>query len=389
MLLAEASILTHDIKESTSICLVMRPPVPKGATPAKTHPEHLSSDEESDPCRLYFQRLDIATLNEYLRKSKTVYFVRHGESLWNEAQDACLFYKMPALTDAPLSRQGKRQCESLQKQVHRMLESKEMKLPPVIFCSPLTRAIQTAVIGFQELLCGGNQKTAMVLMPSAREKKNNVAAVDSSGIWVGSDIITHVQKEMESLYRLDSPSRNSLSLIDQPDSRCSSHEKARNGGDVFHDGGTIVPNIDPEILRADHDRGASDEHHDMMLRSYAIGDNEGFRGKDLRDMPDAGAMDTKYFDEDAQINHPHSEELAAAAGGGANGRTVNFVAGGASSREKTNGTSTSASPSDTTHLNVPSPHHADKKTVARPKGSSHEEGRRNWAVLLEKTMNVS
>ena len=75
----------------------------------------------------------------------------------------CDIMKMPTLFDAPLSLQGKHQCERLAKVADVLFRDSP---PPVIFCSPLTRAIQTAVIGFQSYV----DKTQLVLMPSAREK---------------------------------------------------------------------------------------------------------------------------------------------------------------------------------------------------------------------------
>mmetsp|Transcript_13205 Transcript_13205/g.29096 ORF Transcript_13205/g.29096 Transcript_13205/m.29096 type:complete len:128 (-) Transcript_13205:265-648(-) len=100
---------------------------------------------------------------------------------------------MPVLFDAPLSFSGKDQCEALAKHTKRMFAKKP---PSVIFCSPLTRAIQTAVIGFQIYM----DKCQLILMPSMREKKNSIGAVDSAGITIGQDIIDHVQRELQILY---------------------------------------------------------------------------------------------------------------------------------------------------------------------------------------------
>ncbi|CAD7940400.1 unnamed protein product [Amoebophrya sp. A120] len=124
-------------------------------------------------------------------KRKTVYLIRHGESLWNEAQDNGLFWRMPSLFDAPLSQAGKHQCEHLQKIVDREF-GKEQAVD--VFCSPLTRAMQTAWIGL-----GVERISRLVLLPSAREKKNSVASVDSQGIAVGEDVVTVLEGEMRAL----------------------------------------------------------------------------------------------------------------------------------------------------------------------------------------------
>ncbi len=109
-------------------------------------------------------------------KSKTVYFVRHGESLWNEAQDNCLLWKMPGLYDAPLSEKGRTQCSThlLQNVVRSnntafdaFLANSTSSKKRVIFSSPLTRAMETAVIGFQDYMGSGDKCIdELVLLPS-------------------------------------------------------------------------------------------------------------------------------------------------------------------------------------------------------------------------------
>ncbi|CAD7953363.1 unnamed protein product [Amoebophrya sp. A25] len=155
-------------------------------------PDGSSSSKEIGQAIVKLRRLDVQDLVTRNRQ-KTVYFVRHGESLWNEAQDGGLFWRMPGLFDAPLSSAGRRQCEDLAKVTRQMFRDSP---PSVIFCSPLTRAIQTAVIGFQDFV----YSTPLLLLPSAREKRGSIASVDSAGIAVGEDIINHVQTELQKLY---------------------------------------------------------------------------------------------------------------------------------------------------------------------------------------------
>eukprot|EP00392_Amoebophrya_sp_AT5.2_P004669 g4677.t1 len=114
---------------------------------------------------------------------------------------------MPTLIDAPLSAAGVEQCRHLAAEVVAKEEGLALGLggraagraPGVhFFCSPLTRALQTALIGFEKQLVGAatakpKRKTKMILMPSAREKKTSFASVDTLGTEVGPAILEKVK----------------------------------------------------------------------------------------------------------------------------------------------------------------------------------------------------
>ena len=74
--------------------------------------------------------------------AKTIYFVRHGEATHNVAPRPW----GPELIDAPLTDVGRAQAETLQAITRRVEQDIE-----VVIVSPLTRAIQTALIGFSTL----------------------------------------------------------------------------------------------------------------------------------------------------------------------------------------------------------------------------------------------
>ncbi|KAF1328381.1 Phosphoglycerate mutase family protein, partial [Globisporangium splendens] len=85
--------------------------------------------------------------------NKTLYCIRHGESTFNEWRKRSLWnfswmwVRDPMIIDAPLSTKGNLQAQELHKLI------KERKLDEqigVIITSPLTRAIQTMMGGFQE-----------------------------------------------------------------------------------------------------------------------------------------------------------------------------------------------------------------------------------------------
>ncbi|OQR99427.1 phosphoglycerate mutase family protein [Achlya hypogyna] len=83
---------------------------------------------------------------------KTIYFVRHGESTFNEWRTrsiltfSWIFVKDPMIIDAPLSRKGEQQVASLHQEI---LDKKLHETVELIITSPLTRAIQTTLGGFE------------------------------------------------------------------------------------------------------------------------------------------------------------------------------------------------------------------------------------------------
>ena len=96
-------------------------------------------------------------------------------------------------------------------------EAQRLLRAELIMCSPLTRAIETCLIGLQPLLLpahpveggsaaetGSSGRHGVLLNPNLREKRN-FGGKDSSGKWVGSSIQSGVHAELTKLYA-DTPS---------------------------------------------------------------------------------------------------------------------------------------------------------------------------------------
>eukprot|EP00039_Didymoeca_costata_P032851 m.39586 g.39586 ORF g.39586 m.39586 type:complete len:415 (-) comp9570_c0_seq3:86-1330(-) len=136
--------------------------------------------------------------------TKTIYFIRHGYSEWNQAQEHHDIGGMLGARDHPLTEEGIIQAEDLQKKwtqsddvgkegtISRSLEDK-FKTIQTIYTSPLTRALQTAVIcfnGHEAVKNGG-----ILCLPSAREIKG-LGGIDCLGVATGEDIAKRGLEEM-------------------------------------------------------------------------------------------------------------------------------------------------------------------------------------------------
>lgn len=132
---------------------------------------------------------------------KTVYFVRHGESVWNKAQKDKNVGAMLSDVDHPLNEAGRAQAEELRAGVLAGGDAAAtLASAQAVWCSPLTRAVQTCLIGLQPMLLPeGLPARAVALNPNLREKRN-FGGKDSSGKWVGSAILKGVHEALGSLY---------------------------------------------------------------------------------------------------------------------------------------------------------------------------------------------
>jgi len=157
-------------------------------------------DGVSDPpATITFQVLDSAALSF---ASKTVYFVRHGESVWNNAQSKGLLHEMAAELDHPLSAKGAEQAEALRRRIEAGRKTgdaaaTELCSPGVLYVSPLCRAVQTGLIalGPSQAASGGE----FVLMATAREKQN-LGGFDSMSNRKGTEILHGTVEGMKRLY---------------------------------------------------------------------------------------------------------------------------------------------------------------------------------------------
>lgn len=149
-----------------------------------------------------FQALDA----KRLMGRRSVFFVRHGESVWNRAQSKLQLHEMARTTDHPLTKKGRDQAEGLCRRLGMVRETGEdssaegMLHPDVVYISPLTRAVQTAIIGLGPVLTqSGTSPVEMVLMANAREKQN-FGGLDTQSTKLGSLIVQNTLEETYSLY---------------------------------------------------------------------------------------------------------------------------------------------------------------------------------------------
>ena len=129
---------------------------------------------------------------------KRFFFIRHGESLWNEAQGERNVLGLLQF-DHGLSRTGIDQCRALNVAWREAdadaltpLE-KEFIRCPIVMCSPLTRCVQTALLALHshETL----RKNGVVLQRNLREVKSTLGSLDTVGVEVGAQNIKQRAKE--------------------------------------------------------------------------------------------------------------------------------------------------------------------------------------------------
>jgi broad specificity phosphatase PhoE len=181
---------------------------------------HGKAPKKEKPCTLTLRLLSPAPSTH-----KTVYLIRHGESRWNNAQSQHAVHKMVKECDHGLSTVGFTQAEDLarkileaqQKLAEDIVEADGVKYAGgdadeedeetkevrqflearMVMSSPLTRAIQTCLIGLQHhptLRANG-----VKLVKEAREVKN-VGGMDSLGKAVGEEIRDRVLEELRTQY---------------------------------------------------------------------------------------------------------------------------------------------------------------------------------------------
>jgi len=137
---------------------------------------------------------------------KTVYFVRHGESTWNKAQSDAMsgapdgLGAMLSSCDNPLNEVGISQAMDLQSKLKSAKSSGHAKAVQMlnaeaIFMSPLTRAVQTGLLGLEPVL---KKIHRCRMMTSARERRN-LGGLDTEGSEVGEAIMNRAISEAQPL----------------------------------------------------------------------------------------------------------------------------------------------------------------------------------------------
>lgn len=147
-----------------------------------------------------------------------VFLVRHAQSRWNKAQEEMNFVEMMQENDHGLSDLGRQQAELLQGFVAagrqeldtepevpvpedgtgdwRAFAHQRFFKPDVVYSSPFTRAICTAVIGLKETF---PKEEELIVLREAREQKN-MGGADSTGNAVGEEIYVRLEEDVIGIY---------------------------------------------------------------------------------------------------------------------------------------------------------------------------------------------
>jgi broad specificity phosphatase PhoE len=136
---------------------------------------------------------------------KTLFFVRHGESKWNEAQEKMNLVNMLKEYDHGLSEMGRVQADSLCRDITTGADDPDVARllsATAVYSSPLTRAIETALIGLRShpVL---KERRVLMLTKEAREVKK-IGGFDTVGVVYGAERIkARVAKELGTLYEAE------------------------------------------------------------------------------------------------------------------------------------------------------------------------------------------
>lgn len=167
------------------------------------------------PSTVTFQVLD----SSVVLRPRTVFFIRHAESTWNAAQSKGDLTTMAQTTDHPISVKGRGQAEGLRDRIDKaqardLAHARAMLGADAFYVSPLTRAIQTAVIGLGPGLLGSEAEEAgeLMLMGSAREKQN-FGGRDSMSTKTGADILRNAHRELCDLYNEDPDDQEEIDRV--------------------------------------------------------------------------------------------------------------------------------------------------------------------------------
>ena len=130
---------------------------------------------------------------------KDIFIMRHGKSKWNQAKESGDVAGM-AHFDHGLDKSGVEQCSAFHAKLSEagLPAENAFKRADVIFSSPLTRAVQTAVLALR-----GHEtfsSKGMVLCRNIREVKRTLVSFDTVGIETGAEsILAHARKELDGM----------------------------------------------------------------------------------------------------------------------------------------------------------------------------------------------
>ena len=203
-------------------------------------------------------------------KTKTIWFVRHAQSQWNQGQKQWNPFMLLGHLDHGLSRVGRTQAIDLWDRICTMpqrvgervaagdvLVNVEEELTSwrnflnasCVMSSPMTRALQTALLALRGLPIV--QRSGIRLMATAREVKNSIGSLDCVGVAKGSAIRWRALDGLKSHHT--SPSSSPTFLSRKRPSR--DLEVVVDDDDSDDDDGVLAQIRDIEIVSNDCEHG--------------------------------------------------------------------------------------------------------------------------------------
>lgn len=148
--------------------------------------------------------------------TKTVFLIRHGESEWNVAQRNKDPIGMFGTFDHALSAEGAAQAERLRHKIRNATNRSEFDSASVIYCSPLTRAVQTALIALASHPALRRNGPGVTLVPDIRELCVPLGGFDSirgqTGRAIGSRVVRRAKRVVD--HRLLVPLERGVARLD-------------------------------------------------------------------------------------------------------------------------------------------------------------------------------
>uniref|UniRef100_A0A7S3Z7A3 SH3 domain-containing protein n=1 Tax=Lotharella globosa TaxID=91324 RepID=A0A7S3Z7A3_9EUKA len=183
------------------------------------------------------------SIDKFYPKPKYVFLIRHGESEWNLAQEKKQVMNMMKKVDHGLSNDGRLQAERLSEKLKAALD-----VPPgegseylerfmeadAVYSSPLTRALQTAVIALQHHPKLRDPRSTLKVLSSARERRN-FGGRDTQGKRKGDEIVRRLYMKLCKLYEMygGTPKTVEEVKVDYNDATDEWWDKSRESDEEF------------------------------------------------------------------------------------------------------------------------------------------------------------
>jgi phosphohistidine phosphatase SixA len=202
-----AGDLRHDWKMTRSEDEMQHVPQKYADGRLPYHPEWVNQEATAGQPSVTIRGVD----HDSMPQKVTVYFVRHGESVWNESQERRDIIGMMSEVDHPLDSGGIEQCQSFNGawqaaraadeagtlSAKESAEIRQFLQSESVWTSPLTRAAQTCLIGLQghPALQKDARTPHVTLLATAREIKK-FGGQDTVSKTAGVDVMKRAREQM-------------------------------------------------------------------------------------------------------------------------------------------------------------------------------------------------